>query len=306
MNPWMLLMMLAALWAPSFLFIKIGLHDIPPITLACARLGLAALLLYPALRVKGGRLPRDRETWRKMAIMGFFASALPFAMISLGETVVDSGIAAIFNGATPIATAALAHFFIAEEHLTPKRLVGVLVGFAGIVTIFLPGLLQGGNAGSVLGMIALAVAAASYGVSIVYARRNLRGLPPLVGPTMQLGLGALILLPAALGIEGSRLQVPGLPALGALLFLAIFGTALAYIVYYRLIETSSATFLSLVTYFLPPVGVLLGVAVLDEHASWSAAAGCGLVLAGVLIVNDVLGGVRRLRAGRAYASAPEE
>jgi drug/metabolite transporter (DMT)-like permease len=305
MNQWALMFLLAALWSPSFLFIKIGLHDVPPLTLAASRLGIGAVLLYILMRVRGEKLPRDPRMWRHFMAMGFFSGALPFALISMGETTNSSSIAAIFNGATPIATALLAHFFIADERLTPKKLAGVLIGFAGIVTIFLPGLLAGGTRAGVWGMAGFTLAAMSYGAGAVYARRNLRGLGPLVGPTTQLGCGALMLWPFALGTEWGSIHAPGLPALGAVLFLAIFGTALAYVVFYRMVETSSATFLSLVTYLLPPAGIVLGIIVLDEGLSWNAVAGCALVLVGVVTINDVVGGLQRRFRKREVATAGE-
>lgn len=288
MNRWLLLIILGLLWAPSFLFIKIGLHDIPPLTLASARLGLAGIILYGALRLGGGRLPTTWAVWRKFLVMGLFASAFPFAMFSVGEQYADSTMASILNGATPIFTALLAHFFVTEERLTSRKLAGVLTAFGGIVLIFLPGLAGGLQNKSVWGLLAFAAAAVSYGISIVYARNNLRGLPPLVGPTAQLVTGTSLLLPVAIALEWPVTQAPGLPAIGSVLFLAIFGTAIAYVVYYRLLEIASATFLSLVTYFLPPTGVLLGMIFLDEELGWNAIAGSVLVILGVLVVNDVL------------------
>jgi len=286
MRRWVLLLTLAALWAPSFLFIKIAVGGIPPITLAALRLTIATALLLGILRLRGGRFPRESGTWKNLAIMGFFGSALPFAAISYGEQFADSGMAAIFNGATPIATAILAHLMIHDERLSPGRIVGVVLGFVGILTIFLPEL--GAAHGSPFGTSLFLVAAVSYGISMVHARKHLRGLAPLVGPTLQLGLGALMLIPFAAVAESSVWRIPSLGSSLSLLFLAVFGTAVAYIVYYRLLEIASATFLSLVTYLLPPSGVLLGMMVLDERPGWNAVAGCLLIVVGVMLTNNVL------------------
>lgn len=304
MNKWILLLALALLWTPSFIFIKIGIEDIPPLTLATLRLGIAAGILYVVLRLRGGSIPRSWEIWRKMLMMGFLAGALPYAMFSLGEQYAPSALAAILNGTTPIFTAIFAHIFIKEERLTRRKLIGVLVAFSGIVMIFVPGLLGVSNlGGSIWGLLAFMIAAVSYGVSLVYGRKNLVGLPPLVGPTMQLLGGGLILLPAALMVEGVLDHVPALPSLGALLFLAIFGTAIAYVLYYKILERTSATFLSLVTYFLPPAGALLGVIFLDEELAWNAVAGCLLVILGVLSINNIVG---RRRIERVARVAEEE
>lgn len=295
MNKWSLLVILGLLWAPSFIFIKIGLQDgIPPITLAAGRITLAGIILYVVLKWRGGKLPASWAMWRKFAIMGFFATAFPFALFAIGEQYAESGLAAIFNGATPIATAAIAHFFIRDERLTPARLIGVLTGFAGILTIFLPGLIGATlDNKSIWGMTLFAIAAVCYGVSIVFARKHLRGLAPLVAPTAQLIVSAIMLIPAALLFDPPMKALPGLEGVGSVVFLAVFGTALAYIAYYRMLEIASATFISLVTYFLPPIGVFLSVIFMDEQLGWNALAGCALISCGLLIMNGVVGHVSR-------------
>jgi len=298
MNRWLFLLVLGLLWAPSFIFIKIGLKEgIPPITLATARITLAGIILYAILRARGGRLPGTWEMWRRFAVMGFFATALPFALFAIGEQFAASALAAIFNGTTPIATAVIAHFAIEDERLTTSRSLGVLLGFAGILTIFLPELLAHplGDS-SVGGLVAFAIAAVSYGVSIVYGRKHLRGIAPLVAPTAQLIVSSALLIPAAILIDPPMTRVPGPAGIGAVLYLAACGTALAYFLFYRLIDVANATFASLVTYFLPPAGVFLGVIFLDEHIGWSAVAGCLLIVMGLLVVNGIAGRLgRRLR-----------
>ena len=305
MNRWLLLLLLGLLWAPSFIFIKIGLQDgIPPITLAATRITLAALILYITLRARGGNLPRTPAMWRKFAVMGFFATALPFALFSIGEQFAPSALAAIFNGTTPIATAVIAHFAISDERLTVPKLLGVLAGFAGILTIFLPGLVgESIESAGIWGMGAFAVAAISYGISTVYARNNLRGIAPLVAPTAQLIVSSAILIPAAILFDPPMTRTPGFAGIGAVLFLAVVGTALAYIIFYKLLEITSATFISLVTYFLPPAGVFLSVIFLDEQLGWNAFAGCLLIIFGLLMMNDVIGrATRRLRRSRVVAA----
>lgn len=280
---WLLLVTLTLLWAPSFLLIKIGLEEVPPLAIATSRLAIAASILFVILRMRGGGLPRDRAAWRALTIMAFFGSALPFAAISMGEQFTDSALASIFNGATPIATSILAHFFLEEERMTPVKLIGIVIGFLGIVTIFVPAIGAGG--GSLFGLTAFLIAAMCYGISMVHARRNLRGLAPLVGPTVQLGLAAVMLVPFTLAFEWHQLAIPSGPALYSILFLGVMGTGLAYIVYYAILERGSATFLSLVTYFLPPSGVFLGMAVRGERPGWNAFFGCALIVVGIVIVN---------------------
>lgn len=289
------LFLLGCMWAPSFLFIKIGLGGFPPLTLAALRLSLAAVLMLGVLRIRGIRLPRAHATWKDFLIMGFFANALPFALFSLGEQYADSGMASIINGTTPIFTALFAHLAIREERLTPVAVTGVLIGFAGVLVIFLPQIdsaFSGSHA--VFGLAAFAIASTSYGVSTVFARLRLRGQPPLVTPAGQFITSSMLLLPVALIVEQPFCIQPDAAELASLVILALFGTVIAYLIFYRLIADNPATFVSYVTYILPPGGVVLGMVFLDEQPGWSAAAGCALVLSGVMIVNGLF--TRRIPA----------
>lgn len=289
-----LLLLLSSLWGPSFLFIKIAVVDFPPMTLVAIRLSVAAVILYAILRLSGRTLPMDWAFWRKFLIMGFFANAFPFTLFSFGEQFADSGAASILNGATPIFTVLIAHFFIFDERLTGARLGGVLIGFVGILLIFFPDFqallrgegLQGGMA--TLGLLSFIGAAACYGVAIVYGRLKLRGLPPLVGPAAQLICSSALILPFSLFFDRPFSLSPGWPAIGAALVLGVFGTAFAYLVYYRLVDSAGATFISLVTYLLPPIGVILGIAFLNEQPGWYSLAGLALIIAGVMVVNGTV------------------
>lgn len=284
---WLLFLTLTALWGPSFLVIKIGLKDIPPLTLAAGRVTIAAVLLYVFMRVSGDRLPRDREFWKKFMIMGLLANAIPFSLLMIGETLATSALAAIFNGFTPVATALIAHAVIPEEKLNGLTLVGIIAGFIGILLLFLPTLGEDFDGShSLPGFLAFMGMAISYGASMVYSRRALRGYSRFVGPTAQLLCATIALLPFALVLEWNSIKVPGMESLGALLWLAVIATAIAYVIYYRLLELAGATFLSLVTFLLPPFGAILGVLFLDEHLGWNAIAGCALILLGTGFVRN--------------------
>ncbi len=286
------LLFLASLWGPSFLFIKVAVEEIPPLTLVVGRVGLAALLLYLILRLQGRGLPKFGPIWKHFAVMGLFSNALPFVLFSWGEIYIASALAAILNGTTPLFTIVLAHFFIADERITPQKMGGMLLGFGGLILLIVPSLFEGVFA-TTWGLIAIAVASASYGVAIVYSRKNLRGLPPLVAPTAQLGMATLYLLPLSLLIEHPfSLPTPSWTAIGSLLMLAVVGTALAFIVYYRILEETSATYLSMVTYLVPAFGLFLGVIILGEQPGWNAYAGCALILLGVMVVNGVFRSIR--------------
>jgi drug/metabolite transporter (DMT)-like permease len=287
----LLLLLLATLWGPSFLFIKVAVVEIPPLTLVAIRLTLAAVFLYGILRASGRSLPRGWDFWQKFLIMGWFANALPFVLFSFGEQYADSGSASILNGTTPIFTALFAHLMIPEEKVDTNRLIGVVVGFLGILMIFYPDAahLFSGEAFSrgseTIGQIAFLVASLSYGIGIVYSRRKLRGLPPLVGPAAQLICSAGMVLPLATIVDQPWSLRPSAPAALSAIALGLFGTAFAYLVYYKLIDSAGATFISMVTYLLPPFGVILGMVFLAESPDWYAFAGMALILAGVMIVN---------------------
>lgn len=281
------LMLLAVLWGPSFLFIKVAVGEIPPFTLVAGRVGLAAVLLYLILRLQRRALPRFGRIWLHFAVVGFFSNALPFTLFSWGEMHIDSALASILNGTTPLFTILLAHLLTSDDRLTPVKVMGSLLGFGGLVVLIAPSLL-GGVRATTWGLIAATLAAASYGVATVYTRKNLRGLPPLVGPTAQLLMATLYILPLALLIEQPfRQPLPTWPALASLLALSMVGTALAFVVYYYVIDRTSATYVSMVTYLVPVIGVALGIMVLNEKPAWNAYAGCALILLGVMVVNGV-------------------
>ena len=291
------LILLAALWGPSFLFIKVAVAEIPPLTLVAGRVGIAALVLLATLWLQGGSLPKSRQLWKHFAVVGFFSNALPFVLFSWGELHIDSALAAILNGTTPLFTMVLAHFFIADDRLTPVKVAGALLGFGGLALLIAPSLL-GGVQATTLGLLAATAAAASYGIAIVYTRQHLRGLPPLVGPVSQLIMASVYIVPLALIFEQPyRLPMPSWAAAGSLLALAVFGTAVAFILYYRLLERTSATYVSMVTYVAPVFGLALGVVVLAERPAWNAYAGCALILAGVMIVNGVFKMARQKLVG---------
>lgn len=288
------LLFLALLWGPSFLFIKVAVREIPPLTLVTARVGLAALLLYTILRIRRYTLPRAGAIWKHFVVVGLFAHALPFFLFSWGEKFIDSAIASILNGSTPLFTILIAHFSIHDDRMTTNKVVGAMIGFAGLLLLVSPSLL-GGVQATTWGLIAVTVAACSYGVAIVYARLNLTGLPPLVAPTAQLLMATLLMLPTALLIEKPFVvALPSGTALSALLALSVLGTAVAFVIYYRILENSSATYLSMVTYLVPVFGVILGVVVLDEKLQWQAYTGCALILLGVMTVNRVISSSKRV------------
>lgn len=284
----LLLILLAALWGPSFLFIKVAVSEIPPLTLVLGRVSIAAVLLTLFLWAQGKTLPHSRTVWRHLAVMGFVHNTIPFVLFGWGEQYIDSAMASILNGTTPLFTIILAHYFIADDRLTPAKLMGVLIGFAGLLLLITPSLTDGVQV-TTWGLLAVALAAALYGVAIVYSRNHLRGLPPLVAPAGQMIMATIYLLPLSLLVDRPFSLPPlSLPVLGSMLALGVLGTAVAFVVYYRLLETAPASYVSMTTYLIPVFGVILGMLVLKEQLTWHSYAGFALILLGVMIVNGLL------------------
>lgn len=281
-----LFLLLACCWGPSFLFIKIAVEYIPPITIANLRVAIGGVLLYAILKFRKIDLPKFGPAWRHFAVMGFFSCALPFALFAVGELYIDSSFAAILNGTTPLFTLIFAHLFTENDRMTKAKTLGSFVGFFGLFILVSPSLFEA--KADIFGICSATIAAASYGVGFVYAKKNIHGFKPLVVPTAQLFLASLFLLPFSIGEYSSMTMSVPLSAIISILGLAVLGTAFAFVIYYKLIAVTSATYVSAVNYVLPVLGVILGMVVLDETLTWNSYAGSLLILSGIMIGNGVL------------------
>ena len=279
-----ILILLAALWGASFLFIKIAVTDIGPMTYAMFRVLVGAITLLLVIVARRTKLPKDRRVWAHFCFMGAVGILVPFAAISWGTQYIDSGLSAILNAAMPLFTFLLS-LAIGDDSPTVRRILGLLVGFAGILVLTWPQL-GGGLQTSLLGELAVVLAALSYAIAILYARRKLSDQQPLVASLGQVSMGFLFLLPLGL-LEQPWTQTYSLKVVGAILASGVLGTGLAYILYYRLLKTIGATGTSLVTYVVPLFGVFWGWAILNERLSWNAFAALLLILCGMLLVNNV-------------------
>ncbi len=284
--------LLACCWGPSFLFIKVAVENIPPLIIANLRVAIGAVLLYLVLKIKKTELPKFGPAWKHFAVMGFFSCALPFALFAISEQYIDSSLAAILNGTTPLFTLIIAHFFTENDRLTKAKLYGTLTGFSGLFVLVAPSLFE--VEANSLGIFIGTMAAASYGVGFVYAKKNIHGFKPLVVPTAQLFLASLFLLPFSLIVEDPILiDSVSLAAVLSVLGLAVFGTALAFVIYYKLIAVTNATYVAAVNYVLPVFGVGLGMAVLKERLTWNSYLGSLMILVGVMIINGVFRFLRK-------------
>jgi drug/metabolite transporter (DMT)-like permease len=285
-SDWASLLALAVLWGGSFFFIEFALRGFAPFTLVFARVALASAMLWLVLRATGGAMPRGWPAWRALAVMALLNSAIPWSLFSAAQTGITGGLASILNATTPIWGVVIAHFFTADEKATPDRIAGMVLGFLGVVAMIGPDALHG-LGGNLLPQLACLVATLSYAIAGVYGRRiSAMGVKPLAAATGQLGIAALILLPAMLLIDAPwRNVAPPAIAWAALLAMALFSTALAFVLFFRLLERVGATNTMLVTFLIPVTAILLGWLVLHETLAPQHAIGMALIALGLVAVD---------------------
>ncbi len=277
-----LLFLLASLWGPSFLFLKIAVADLPPVTIACIRSMAGALILILVVWKKGLRFPTKPWVYVHFLLIGLFSMALPFSLITWSEQFIDSAMAAVVNSSMPLYTIILAHFMIPTESITFPKMIGLMVGLTGVLVLLLPSISLEGNAVT-SGIIAASIAALSYGVGAVYAKLKMKGQPPLMATSLQLSASALLLLPASLVLEDPLLSLPQLQmdSLLALAYLSLIATVLAFYLYFKLLDKSGASFVSNVTYIMPLYGIVLGYVFLEETLSLLSLLGAVLIITGI-------------------------
>lgn len=281
LRDYVLLFALAAIWGSSFLFIKLAVASLPPMTLVAARLWIAALGLLAYLLATGGSLPRNLANWRDFAVIAVLGNLLPFFLISWGELSIDSGMAAILMATMPLVTLTLAHAFTPDDRITPAKLLGLAVGFGGIVVLVGPGVLAGLGR-EVVAQLAVAAAAWCYGMSSVYTRwSTLKDLPAASTAGGVLVCAALMALPFALAVDRPWTLSPTAGALWSLLALALLCTSVAYLILFRLLAATRATFVANINYLVPVFGVFWGTALLGETIGLTALAALALILLGI-------------------------
>jgi drug/metabolite transporter (DMT)-like permease len=279
------LLVLSAIWGASFLLIKVGVRDYEPATLVFLRVLLAALTLLP-LAAAAGMLAGLGARWRDLAIMGALNSALPFWLLSYGETRIDSGLAAVIQAAAPIFTVLLAIRYDPSQRATGTRLVGIVVGFLGVA--LLVGAQRGGDVVAALAIVATALC---YAAGALYGGRRLFDLPP-IGMAFGTMVAATLLI-APFGLLQVPGEAPGWKPTLSIVVLGVVGTGLAYILYFGIILGAGASRAILVTYLVPAVALLYGAVFLDEPVTAVALGGLALVLAGVALGTGAVGTVRR-------------
>ena len=291
---WLVFLTLAFCWGSSYLFIKLAVDDFGTFTLVALRLAVGAALLWSVVLLSRVELPRDPRMYAHLAVMGAINIAIPFALITWAERSADSSLAAILTSPVPLFAAVLAPFFLPDEPIRLNGLVGLGLGFVGVVILVSPGLT--GSGGDLTAMLALLAAAASYACGAIYARRNVRGLRPMVPAVFQVTFAGLYTLLLAFLIEQPLSDTPDAEAIFSILWLGLLGSGLAYLCFFRLLGPWGATRLTMVAYVIPVVGIALGFLVLDETIDGRVVLGTLAILVGIAIVNGRYG--RRRLFGR--------
>jgi drug/metabolite transporter (DMT)-like permease len=274
-----LLLVLATLWGASYTFIRVAVATIPPITLIAGRTAIAGVLLLVIMHWRGLRMPRDAATWRRFLFQACLNSVIPWTMIAWGERTLDAGLATILNSTSPIFTFFLTLAISRHEALTSRKLFGVVAGMAGICLIVGMQALAGFGE-QLTAQIVTVAAAVCYAGAAIFSR-GFKGLDPMAPAAGSLLCGAVVLIPLSLVVEQPWTITPSTNALLALLGLAVFSTAAAFVIYFRLIQTLGSVGTTAQAYLRVPIGVALGVLFLGEHLSPTAWIGLACVVVGV-------------------------
>lgn len=280
---WSLLILLSVLWGGSFFFNGVVLRELPPFTTVLLRVAIAAIILLPGLWFYRLSFPKSLAGWKPFFAVALFKNVLPFSLIVTGQTYIASGLAAVLNATTPLFTI-LVMAMAGDERLSVRRIAGVIAGLIGVV--ILRGEVLGSVSGQGLGVLLCLGAAFSYGISALIARRHLLDTPPLASATFQMLAATAVMTIVTVALERPwQLPMPGVSTWLAVAGSAALSTALAYIVFFQILQRSGATNVMLVTLLIPVTAILLGYFVLGESISLREIAGA-LVIGSALLVID--------------------
>ena len=293
---WGILLFLALIWGAAFFFIHVAVTHVAPLTYVWLRLTIAAAALLAWMRFKGEKLSLPVPVWGAMLVLALLNNIVPFALFGWAQQHIASGLASILNATTPIWGVVVAHIATSDERMTPAKLAGVTIGFAGVATMIGPDLLASG--GSLLPQMACIAASLCYALAGVWARRfRPMGLKPLKVATAQLLVGALVMTPVSLTVGQPWIGgSPSLVAIGAITALALVCTAFGYVLYFRLIDSAGATNATLVTLLVPPIAILLGALFLGELLTGGQFLGLAIIALGLAVIDGRLFAAFRRRA----------
>jgi drug/metabolite transporter (DMT)-like permease len=305
---WVVFVGLGLMWGTSYVFIKLGVQTLPTFTLIAGRLGIGLAFIAAVVALARQELPRERMTYVHLVVMAVINIVLPFALITTAERYVDSNLAAILNGTVPLFAIVIAAFVLHDEPITVNRLVGLIVGYGGVVILVSRGLTGAAATDSehgLLGEVLLLLSAVSYGFGAVYARRNVRGLRPMIPALFQVGFAFVIVAVIALATERPLEVRWNSDAIIAVLWLGLLGSGLAYLANFRLLQHWGATRTSLVAYLLPVVGIIAGALMFQETVDARVVLGTALVIGGVALVNSRFGQRRLFGRTPPASEAPQ-
>ena len=279
----LLLLTLATLWGASYTLIKVGVESISPVTFIAVRTLVAGLILAAALRLRGLKLPTDRQTWKLFTVQACLNSAVPFTLIAWAEQTTDAGLATILSSTTPIFAFLLTALITRHESVSAAKLFGVAAGIVGICLIVGMEALAGSGE-NLWAQLAIVTATICYAAAAIFGK-NFKGLDPMMPAAGSLIAGAAILIPVSLVVDRPWTLTPSTDSMLALLALAVFSTALAFVIYFRLVQTLGSVGTTAQAYLRVPIGVGIGVVFLGETLASTAWLGLACVVAGVIAMT---------------------
>lgn len=288
LREWVMLVTLSVLWGGPFFFVGVAVKDFPPLTIVTLRVGIAAIALWTIVFAMGLRPPKNARVWAAFLGMGLLNNAIPFGLIVWGQTQIASGLASILNATTPLFTVIVAGMLLPDERATPLKLLGVVVGFIGVVVMI--GTPVMGEGDSTLAQVAIMVAALSYAFAGVYGRRFKKMLiSPFVTAAGQVTASALVMAPIALITDGPlNIAEPSAGGWASIVGLAVLSTAVAYVLYFKLLGSAGATNLLLVTLLIPVSAIFLGSLFLNETLRAVHFVGMALIALGFSAIDGRL------------------
>lgn len=275
----LLLIVLSTLWGASYTFIRVGVETIPPVTLIATRTLIAGLLLIVWMSVSGVAMPGSWVIWKRLFVQAFLNSVIPFTLIAWAEQYVEAGVATILNSTAPVFVFFVTWFLTKHEAVTTRKLVGVIAGLLGICLIIGFSALNG-LGDQVLPQLAIVAATICYAGAAIYGR-SFQGLSPLVPAAGSLIAGAIVLIPISLIFDRPWALQPSFNSTAALLLLSVFSTAIAFVIYFRLVQTLGSVGTTSQAYLRVPIGVAIGAIFLGESLSPTIWMGLGCVVIGV-------------------------
>ena len=277
-------LILCGIWGSTWLFIKLGLEDLPPFTFASIRFVIACTILLVIIKIRGLRLPHARADWILLAVTGILSFGFNYGLVFWGEQYVTSGLAALLQATIPAFGLVFAHFYLPGERLSWARIGGVVLGVCGVGVVFSNQLAIAGHQ-ALLGCVALIFGSSCAAYANVLVKARGKHLDPAVLAGSQMFFGLLMLLAAATSLEGNPLRFHWTPmAVIALFYLAIVGSVIAFLLYYWLVLNMDVTNSMLIALVTPVVAVLLGMLVLNEDISWRTLAGGAMIILGIAFI----------------------